>query len=86
MDFNDRVGLNTYFFCSGTAASFEALGLTPDEAVGRRFTFWMDEGAPDDVIAEGVVEVDPRWRHVAAIDMEVGFFRRADLGEPGCET
>jgi len=79
LDFNDRVRVNTYFFCTGTFESLKAMGLTADESVGKRFTFWMDEGTPDDVIAEGVVEMDPRWKHVAVLDTDVGFYTRAGL-------
>ena len=79
LDFNDRVGFDTYFFCSGSHASFTAMGLSLDQAVGKRFTFWMDEGSSDDVIAEGVVIEDARWQYLADIDREIGYFSRADL-------
>jgi hypothetical protein len=86
LDFNDRIDTQRYFLCSGSYDSIRKLGLALDEAVGKHFTFWMDEGTPEDVICEGVLAFDPKWKYVADIDVQIGYFQRSQVDLGGDET
>lgn len=66
----------------GSVEDLEKLGLTLDAAVGRRFTFYMDDGdaqgRPDDIMWEGVVVQDEKWGYLAQAEGE-DFYHRSDL-------
>lgn|SRR6185437_8839756 len=66
----------------GSLEDLARLGLTLETAVGRRFTFYMDdgdaEGRPDDIMWEGRVVHDPKWGYLGQFDGD-GFYHRSDL-------
>jgi hypothetical protein len=80
LDFNDRVGAHSYFLCSGSHKSLAGLGLTLEESLGRRFTFWMDDGGPEDPMCEGIIIRTHGGNYNAELDDEDGFFYRKELG------
>jgi hypothetical protein len=66
----------------GSVDDLAKLGLTLETAVGRRFTFYMDdgddEGKPDDIMWEGVVVRDAQWGYLGQYEGG-GFYHRSDL-------
>ena len=67
----------------GSVVDLEKLGLTLETAVGRRFTFFMDDGneqgEPDDIMFSGVVVKDPEWGYLALADSNEVYWR-SELG------
>ncbi len=70
----------------GSIEDLAKLGLTLETAVGRRFTFYMDDGddqgRPDDIMWEGCVVHEKEWGYLAEYDGG-GFYHRSDLGDKG---
>jgi len=66
----------------GSVDDLAKLGLTLETAVGRRFTFYMDdgddEGKPDDIMWEGVVVRDAQWGFLGQYEGG-GFYHRSEL-------
>jgi hypothetical protein len=64
---------------NGSVSDLSKLGLTLESAVGRRFTFFMDdsdeEGNPDDIVFNGVVVHDPEWGYLAVMDDDDVYWR-----------
>jgi hypothetical protein len=62
-----------------------ALGLTLEEAVGRRFAFVSNEadeqGNPDDIMHNGVVVCDARFGVLLEIDDTDYFYHRSELSD-----
>jgi len=60
---------------NGSVSDLSNLGLTLESAVGKRFTFYMDDGDengnPDDVMFNGVVVHDPELGYLAEMDDDV---------------
>ena len=67
IDFNAQMTDEFYLLTSGSRADLEEIGLTVEQAVGKRFTFVMREGEPDDLVAEGVIERSEKFGFVARI-------------------
>ena len=67
---------------NGSVADLAKLGLTLESAVGKRFTFMMDDaddnGNPDDIMFNGVVIHDPKWGYLALAD-EDGVYWRSEI-------
>ena len=67
----------------GSVEDLKKLGLTLESAVGRRFTFYMDDGnergEPDDIMFNGVVVKDPEWGYLALADNDEVYWR-SELG------
>jgi hypothetical protein len=67
----------------GSVEDLEKLGLTLEQAVGRRFTFFADDaddkGEPDDIMFNGVVVKDEQWGYLAVADSEI--YWRSELGD-----
>jgi hypothetical protein len=67
----------------GSVEDLAKLGLTLEQAVGKRFTFYMDDandkGEPDDIMFNGVVVKDERWGYMAVADSDV--YWRSELGD-----
>ena len=66
----------------GSVDDLKKLGLTPETAVGKRFTFYMDDGddqgRPDDIMWEGVVVRDGRYGILAENDGGY-FYHRSEV-------
>jgi hypothetical protein len=63
-DFNARMTERGYLLtCTGTINDLAELGLSPESALGRRFTF-----ADGDLIGDGTVISDPDYGYLALID------------------
>jgi hypothetical protein len=66
----------------GSVDDLAKLGLTLASALGRRFTFYMDDGddqgRPDDIMWEGVVVHDGNWGYLALNDGG-DYYHRSDL-------
>ncbi|MBN9267159.1 MAG: hypothetical protein J0I75_21805 [Hyphomicrobium sp.] len=60
----------------------DAIGLTLESAVGRRFVFVSDDadkqGNPDDIMCNGTVVRDAQFGFLLEID-DGGFYWRSDL-------
>jgi hypothetical protein len=67
---------------NGSVADLAKLGLTLESAIGKRFTFMMDDaddnGNPDDIMFNGVVIHDPEWGYLALAD-EDGVYWRSEI-------
>ena len=67
---------------NGSVADLAKLGLTLESAVGRRFTFVMDDadknGNPDDIMFNGIIILDPEWGYLAFAD-EDGVYWRSEI-------
>jgi hypothetical protein len=52
----------------GSVDDLAKIGLTLESAMGRRFTFYMDdgddEGKPDDIMWDGIVVYDAQWGYL----------------------
>jgi hypothetical protein len=63
----------------GSVEDLKELGLTLENAVGKRFTFFMDDedenGNPDDIMFNGVVVYDPKWGYLAVADDDDVYWR-----------
>jgi hypothetical protein len=84
-DFNARMTMNGYSLeRRGSIEDLRNLGLTLEAAVGRHFTFVMDDanddGTPNDIMFNGTVVHDPKWGYLAVED-EHGFFWRSDTDD-----
>ena len=68
----------------GSVRDLEKLGLTLETAVGRRFTFVMDDaddaGNPDDIMFDGVVVVDPQYGVLGERDGQGVYWRSQVAG------
>jgi hypothetical protein len=57
---------------NGSVSDLKKLGLSLQEAVGRRFTFFMDDadeqGRPDDIMFDGLVVSHPQYGILAEED------------------
>jgi hypothetical protein len=64
---------------NGSVADLARLGLTLETAVGKRFTFVMDDadenGVPDDIMFNGVIVHDPQWGYLALADDDDVYWR-----------
>lgn len=60
---------------NGSVSDLSSLGLTLESAVGKRFTFFMDDGDengnPNDIMFNGVVVHDSEWGYLAVMDDDV---------------
>ena len=84
-DLNARMTENGYSLeRHGSVEDLAKYGLTLEDAVGRRFTFYMDDGddqgRPDDIMWEGVVVHDKQWGYLAQQEGSA-FYHRSDLVE-----
>lgn len=63
----------------GSVRDLAKLGLTLETALGRRFTFVMDDadeaGNPDDIMFDGIVVVDPQYGVLAEQDDDGVYWR-----------
>ena len=70
---------------SGSIEDLRKLGLDLKSAVGRRFTFFMDDaderGRPDDIMFNGVVIHDETYGYLAQED-EDGVYWRSQIVDP----
>lgn len=81
-DFNGCVTERGYLPTIGTVRDLAALGLTLDEAIGRRFVFVSDDadqqGNPDDIMCGGTVVRDSQFGILLVVD-GTGFYWRSEL-------
>ena len=83
-DLNARMTENGYSLeRSGSIQDLAKLGLTLEQAVGRRFSFNggedVDEnGKPADVMFGGLVVKDPQWGYLAVADENGVYWRVRD--------
>jgi hypothetical protein len=82
-DLNARMNENGYSLeRRGSVEDLAKHGLTLEAAVGKRFTFYMDDGndngEPDDIMWEGVVVHDDRWGYLAQSEGGA-FYHRSEL-------
>lgn len=67
----------------GPIRDLSKLGLELEEAVGKRFTFIVDDadenGVPDDITSNGVVMKDERYGFLALLDTPGDFYWRSQL-------
>ena len=75
---------NGYMLVSGTLADLANLGLTPESAVGMRFTFnggddLNEYGELSDIMSGGVIIKDDKWRYLCMRDEK--FFWRVKPAE-----
>lgn len=72
IDLNARMTDNGYLLTNGTLADLQRLGLTPDKAVGMRFTFNggadEDDGKPADIMFDGTIEKHEQFGYLAVAD------------------
>ena len=63
----------------GSVDNLAKIGLTLETAVGKRFTFFMDDGdddgKPDDIMFNGVVGHDSKWGYIAIMDEDDVYWR-----------
>ena len=68
---------------NGSVTDLAKLGLTLEQAVGKRFRFYSDDGndkgEPDDIMFDGIVAKDPTWGYEAIPESHV--FWRSQLGD-----
>jgi hypothetical protein len=73
-----------YLPTSETVRDLTALGLTIEEAIGRRFVFVSDDadeqGNPDDIMCNGTVVRDAHFGILLEAD-DSGFYWRSELGD-----
>ncbi len=80
-DFNARMTENGYSLERvGSIADLKKLGLTLEQAVGKRFTFnggadSNEQGEPADIMCSGVIMKDSKWGYLAVLDAS-GFYWR----------
>ena len=84
-DSNARITSRGYVVTLGdNAARLERLGLTFESALGRRFTFAMEDcdqrGEPDDLLVEGTIVRHSLWGYLAEMD-DNGFYHRSELAD-----
>jgi hypothetical protein len=83
-DFNGRMTERGYLPTNGTIRDLAALGLSLEEAVGRRFVFVSDDadeqGNPDDIMHNGAVVRDARFGVLLEID-DTDFYWRSELSD-----
>lgn len=64
---------------NGSISDLSNLGLTLETAVGKRFTFFMDDGDengnPDDIMFNGVIAHDPESGYLAIMDEDDVYWR-----------
>ncbi|WP_223786815.1 hypothetical protein [Marinicella meishanensis] len=82
-DLNAGVGVKSYRLTVGSFADLERLGLTPEQAVGMRFSFngGADEdenGQPADIMFHGTVVKDDQWGYLAVADGKGIYWRPAE--------
>ncbi len=81
-DFNGRMTERGYLPTSGTIRDLATLGLTLEEAVGRRFVLVSgdgdEQGNPDDIMCNGVVVRDAHFGILLEAD-DNGFYWRSEL-------
>jgi hypothetical protein len=67
----------------GSVVALEKMGLTLEQAVGKRFTFYADDGneagEPDDLMVDGYVVKDPEWGYLAIAEGD--FYQRSELDD-----
>jgi hypothetical protein len=72
-DLNAGAKTNCYRLTNGSFADLQKLGLTPEQAVGMRFSF---NGGPDrdvngqaaDIMFNGTIVKDDEWGYLAVAD------------------
>jgi hypothetical protein len=84
-DLNARITKNGYSLeRTGSVEDLRKLGLDLTAAVGRRFTFYMDDadeqGRPDDIMFNGVVIHDAKYGYLAQGD-EDGVYWRSQISD-----
>ena len=71
---------NSYRLTYGSVADLEKLGLTPEQAIGIRFSFNggadADENGQDaDIMFDGTIVKDDRWGYLAVADGKGVYWR-----------
>jgi hypothetical protein len=73
-DCNSQLAEGSFALVQGTLDDLQALGLTPETAVGMRFTFVQEEtgpsGDPDALLCNGTIAYTPSMGHFALADSE----------------
>jgi hypothetical protein len=81
-DLNAGYGPGYSLELRGSIDDLAKLGLTLESAVGRRFTFYMDDvdddGTLNDIMFNGVVTNDPQYGYLAIKDGG-DFYHRSDV-------
>lgn len=73
IDLNARMTENGYLITRGSLADLQRLGLTPEQAIGKRFTFngggdADDDGKPADIMFDGTIEKHEEFGYLAVSD------------------
>lgn len=72
IDLNARMTDNGFLLTKGSLADLAKLGLTPEAAVGKRFTFMggddEDNGRPADIMFDGTIQKDETFGYLAVAD------------------
>lgn len=79
-DLNAGATANTYRLTNGSFADLERLGITPEQAVGMRFTFNGGDDAdesdrPADIMFDGTIVKDEAWGYLAVADIKGIYWR-----------
>lgn len=72
IDLNARMTDNGFLLTEGSLADLAKLDLTPETAVGKRFTFMggddEDNGQPADIMFDGTIQKDETFGYLAVSD------------------
>lgn len=79
-DLNAGARANSYRLTNGSFGDLQKLGLTPEQAVGMRFSFngGVDEdesGRPADIMFDGTIVKDDEWGYLAVADSKGIYWR-----------
>lgn len=80
IDLNARMTKNGYALRRGALDGLARLGLTIEQAVGRRFTFNGGDdthagGEPAEIVFDGTIVKDAEWGYLAAEDSKGIYWR-----------
>jgi hypothetical protein len=71
-DCNSQLAERSFALVQGTLDELQALKLTPESALGMRFTFVQEEtgpsGGPDALVCDGTIACTPSLGHFALAD------------------
>jgi hypothetical protein len=79
-DLNAGAKANSYRLTDGSFADLERLGLTPEQAVGMRFSFnggsdTDENGQAADIMFDGTIIKDDKWGYLAVADSKGVYWR-----------
>lgn len=79
-DLNAVATANSYRLTDGSFADLKKLGLTPEQAIGMRFSFnggddEDENGQPADIMFDGTIVKDEKWGWLAVADGKGVYWR-----------